>query len=574
MKVFLNIVKVVLYVIGFPLFLALAALNVSKVAAEAPSYGFMAWLGLVVAGVFGLVFLIAVLINTRKKSKKSIKRQMMNLIIWAFCLLAGFGIIVDVVVPPILDDATSGTLFYEDVAYNYQEQSEYNGDLIEQFIRYNIANGNIDPSVAYYELTSNEHAAEALVGDYVTEVQMTAYTNADSDGGYYDTYGDFYMPTSIGYPEEDLDDIISKLDETDKALYDFILDQYVNYDIRYSVMRAINTDKEWVYDANPQAGAFKKALTLQILEKMGPVNKAAQAEGVNYKVSEELTKLMKETYNKDIVTVLDLLLNNFQAMDKDGYTTLDTHCLIGYAQMDGRMTVPVIVHLLLDERPIKSDGNTNFNYILYNPGTDSYDVGVSKWTVLDMDGKPMQLDLTSLLGGLMNEEGNIDLSALMAGVTLSVDDMFAGNLLGLDSAVYPVVGSLNELVAAEELAGTTLELFLQYLPDEGTIILQIRPNNVARGVLGYQWMAWLNSGSLLFGIITVFSIRQLCFIFAGVCVISLYLIGLIREKLAEIECSDECCECDACDSETEAADEVVADEEAPSVEDELIVEGE
>ena len=58
--------------------------------------------------------------------------------------MTGVWFAVDQVLPDILDDATSGTITYEDVMYDYINKAEYHNLLLTKFIEMNLANGNLN----------------------------------------------------------------------------------------------------------------------------------------------------------------------------------------------------------------------------------------------------------------------------------------------------------------------------------------------------------------------------------------------------------------------------------------------
>ena len=69
-------------------------------------------------------------------------------------------------------------------------------------------------------------------------------------------------------------------------------------------------------------------------------------------------------------------------------------------------------------------------------------------------------------------------------------------------------------------------------------MLAIRPTNAKRGVLGYQYMAWLDSNNLLFAIISLYSVSNYLFLMGGVVVFLNFIIGLIRIKERDMKSSE------------------------------------
>ncbi len=229
-----------------------------------------------------------------------------------------------------------------------------------------------------------------------------------------------------------------------------------------------------------------------------------------------LKQYLSEGYrNKE---VRELIKTNFESIDKDGYATF-VGPWIDLAN-DDRMTIPTLIHLLINERDleevpflIRVDGE-----MLDDPTT---------WTVLDMVGDPMEFDL--------GEDGMGLLSPSLSG------------LLGLlfNDLVNDVLHGVSNTLEDENFVGAPV-----YIELSGGSVLYIVPTNVNiddlnaehikwleekgylhdRGVLDYKRMAWLDSNSLIVMITSLFSIRKLFLIFAGVIMITTYAIGLLREQ--------------------------------------------
>ena len=144
----LTVLEIFFYIIGMPLLIALAASFCVELYMKVPYYTFWPFVGVILAGVLCLVFFIVVLCVTRKKSRRTIRRQTMALIITVLCLTFLVGALVDVVLPDILTSMTSGTLTVEDVENNLEEQGDTNSFLVRRFIMSNMVNGNYDAKYA------------------------------------------------------------------------------------------------------------------------------------------------------------------------------------------------------------------------------------------------------------------------------------------------------------------------------------------------------------------------------------------------------------------------------------------
>lgn len=350
--------QIILHLVGFPLLTALViifSLNMFKLSI---SYGVMAFIGLIItvvmAGIYYLVFFLMA-----KSGKKSIFKQTIVSIIVASICLGGLWIVIDVALPDLLDDATSGTIFYEDLADDYDARAEVNRELLDEFIKRNYENGNLK--------------------------------------------------------------------------------------------------------------------------------------------SQKLSAYLEEGYRND--EVKELIKTNFQSIDKDGYVTF-VGPWIDMAN-DDRMTIPVLIHLVINEREF-----AEVAFLAREPGEDGemLDDPV-KWSVLDMLGEPMEFDLGP------------------DGMGLIPDNMVNAIKNLLQGSINTILSSVSDAIEDENVLGSPITIELA----EGTV-LTLTPSNYDRGVLDYQSMGWLDSNGLIIMITSLFSIRKLFLIFAGVLIITTYAIGLLREE--------------------------------------------
>lgn len=94
-------------------------------------YALAAWLGAIIVIVLAVVWLIATLVITRKKAKRSIERQMVSVTVWALILTVGFGALLNLALPDLIGGATSNTLFAEDLKEGWKDQAKFNGNLVK-----------------------------------------------------------------------------------------------------------------------------------------------------------------------------------------------------------------------------------------------------------------------------------------------------------------------------------------------------------------------------------------------------------------------------------------------------------
>ncbi|NMA60169.1 MAG: hypothetical protein GX959_06215 [Clostridiales bacterium] len=393
-----TVLKIFLFVIGFPALIALTVLSSIKIIQEGNSYGFWVFIGLILAVVFFLAYLITFIVtevkNKKSGTRKTAKNGLIALVLVAFIFTSGLWFAIDIVLPGILDDATSGTLLFDDVRENFEDQAEVNGKLLSDFITLNYENGNLDNDV-------------------------------------------------------------------------------------------------------------------------------------------ELDTYLKEGYKNERIKTL--IHTNFTNIDKNGYASYtSTGPWIGLA--DGsRLTIPVLIHLLFNERDINKElpylmdynyipkevtvtiKDSEGNIIKQDPdGGDPYypleeredpEGGVT-WSVLDMDGNPMEIKVGELLQGT------------------GMYGLIAPIIKGIGPSI---VGTLRKIVADENVVGAPIYIAINIDEvDPNNTALVLAPSNTSRGMLGYKNSAWLNSNNLLFAVISVFPTRIWLLIWGAIVVATSVLIGVIN----------------------------------------------
>ena len=386
MKALLKVLKAVCYVAGFPLLIALVVLANYKIYQQAPynagdlmgmgipfPYALAAWLGAIIVIALAVVWLIATLVITRKKAKRSIERQMVSVTVWALILTVGFGALLNLALPDLIGGATSSTLFAEDLKEGWEDQAKFNGNMVKKFVTLNVVNGTLSNDVNYYTATEDEE----VVGTYTTGV-----TAVDFQGVTYfnPTATELTMDDVTAWFEEEFGKGIDPLALTedqiaanpDTFLYSVLYNNYVLYDYHYCY----------------KAPEIRHAVARGLYENLKETNHKLVAEGFNN----------KEAY--------DLMKQNFTSIDRDGYVTFDD-CLLEFAN-SSRQTIPVLVNLILGQRDIGSGGDVSYDYKQYDPELGENDESVYRWTILDMDGNGMTVDLTSVVGLLKNAAVVVD----------------------------------------------------------------------------------------------------------------------------------------------------------------------
>ena len=391
MKKFL---KFILFLIGFPALLAFVVWKSMTVLEEGATYSFWPYVGIILAGVFFIAYFITFLVTGRKSKKnagnrKKVVGQVVALVIVSFVFTAGIWLVVDIPLPTILNDATSGTVTFDKLTEDYDDQAEQNGLLIDNFVKWNYENGNLDQSIS--------------------------------------------------------------------------LDEWL--------------ERGWSDPA-----------------------------------------------------VQELISVNFKSMDQNGYVTFRGPW-INLAD-DDRLTVPVLVHLIINQREFNEELDFILNYEMIpnvlktedhpedyedelRPLTDEEKEMLVKWSILDMQGTPMNIDialpdiqiagfsLTSLINNIINEAS---------------------------AEIVPLLTALNNAIGSEALAGTPIYFGIDAtdLKDGAKLSLSISSTVQARGMWDYKKSAWLNSNNLLFAVISIFPARQWLYIWGAVVVFASLAVGAIR----------------------------------------------
>lgn len=497
-----------------------------------PYYSFWPFVGVILAGILGLVFMTVALVVNRKKSKGSIRTKTVKVLIAFVCLSTGFGLILTYVFPDVIAFATQSTLYCEDLYYNGEKQAEKNAALERDLIMYNLLNGNLNNYGADGKIAENgDFSYKALVAHTEDNGKIIKYKNSFINERV-KSYEKTYEKTGINGIQVEVDALKSNARKYE--LYEFIYNQYVLND----------------YDFCFYNNVTRRAVALSILDY---IYTYYDYEG-----------MLKEGFNNPRFKAL--FQQNYDSFNQDGYLTYDDPLLL-YAQMSGRMTVPIVLRLILNQGwsytqssyngagglTYTEDGNCL--YQLYDPelvekfkanggkfeytgtitdqdgnsievkygfnedGWQMYENGVTKrplsWLVLDMLGDPMALttlDIANLLG---NQIYGIVQNVLNAFPTL-IDGL--GGLMQED---------LIEVVKAAA-GGAQLSIGL-CIDDNGLIAINLFPMNAPYGMLGYMQATWVDSDNLLMAVINVVSLRNWMAIFGAIGAVLIIAAGVCRD---------------------------------------------
>ncbi len=545
-----SIAAVILQILAFVPIIACTIPLALKGYGLAPNYTIWHFVGTIVAGLFGLIFMVIALVVQRKKSKSSVRTQTVKLLITFICLTCVFGLVLSYGLPDIVNSLTQTTLRMEDLYYLSESQMETNLSLERIFIRENILNGTLaDHKYAYSDMEAHQEENGTIV----------SYDNEFIDKKWKE-----YKEMSV----EGLDALIESMqkDQFKYELYECIYQSYILTDYDYAF--------KWKLDTGISDSRERKALAVAMVDYIyqDTLYEDYLEEGFGNPV---LDGLLGNEYSE----VKKLFDANWDNLTQDGYNTFDDPLLF-YAQMSSRMTVPVVVRLLLDDtwtytQPVygsdgtkyyKEDGNYLFemydstawaayeaimdgksddekypysgtlfngkamNYGYYNNPSDPDDLYNGwmifadgtvkrpvKWCVLDMDGNVMsvaKLDITNL------SVAGLDLGGL---ITTALDS-FPEIVDALGSLLTDDVAGLLRYATNGAVLGVSL-----FINDSGQLEINILPNNITFGVLGYMKHSWVQSNGLLMAVFGLASLRNYLYIFGAVGAILIVASGALRE---------------------------------------------
>ena len=531
-SVLFSVAAILLHVLAYlPIVIVSVVLGV-KCYNLMPYYSFWPFVGVILAGILGLVFMTVALVVNRKKSKGSIRTKTVKVLIAFVCLSTGFGLILTYVFPDVIAFATQNTLYCEDLYYNGEKQAEKNAALERDLIMYNLLNGNLNNYGADGKIAENgDFSYKTLIAHTEDNGKIIKYKNSFINERV-KSYEKTYEKTGINGIQVEVDALKSNARKYE--LYEFIYNQYVLND----------------YDFCFYNNVTRRAVALSILDY---IYTYYDYEG-----------MLKEGFNNPRFKAL--FQQNYDSFNQDGYLTYDDPLLL-YAQMSGRMTVPIVLRLILNHGwsytqssyngagglTYTEDGNCL--YQLYDPelvekfkanggkfeytgtitdqdgnsievkygfnedGWQMYENGVTKrplsWLVLDMLGDPMALttlDIANLLG---NQIYGIVQNVLNAFPTL-IDGL--GGLMQED---------LIEVVKAAA-GGAQLSIGL-CIDDNGLIAINLFPMNAPYGMLGYMQATWVDSDNLLMAVINVVSLRNWMAIFGAIGAVLIIAAGVCRD---------------------------------------------
>lgn len=544
----LRVAQAICYVLTFPVMILLAFLICMKIGDGAPYYTFWPYVSAIILALFGLIFLIVALIVNRKGTKRKAMQRTVSMLICVVVLTGVFGLAFDVILPDTIQNLTSNTLLVEDAFNNYEEKADEIIGYAHEFARLNLLNGNYDGRS--YDVMKKDADVIGWAANYASLETASEYLGWDEENGCF------------------IERTYTKgLSDLDVELYNWIYTNYVLTDYDYAFASEPGYVNSPANDPSGYTTVGRHAFCRALVDQYSEAYKKLCEEGI------QSTGMLGTTVSGN-PKLSWLFAKNYASMDLDGYLALNDDSGLGYAT-DNRMSIPVVLRLILNDRYSITD-NVNLEKINVNQVTETsikattyagyfvymhrpeiaaeiqatnavnyenglsttyyrasddnyyfvyeeggYVEGLVTWCVLDMLGTPMAVasmdNLTTVLADLVGR--------LIPGMdaTDTINNMLTSHADEL----------LNEKlmeVIKDATNGQRLYLTLCY-NDQGQTEINLVPQAVEVGVLGYQYMSWLELGHLLVTICGVLSLRNILYIFGAVAVVMVFAIGVLSAQI-------------------------------------------
>lgn len=531
-SVLFSVAAILLHVLAYlPIVIVSVVLGV-KCYNLMPYYSFWPFVGVILAGILGLVFMTVALVVNRKKSKGSIRTKTVKVLIAFVCLSTGFGLILTYVFPDVIAFATQNTLYCEDLYYNGSAQAEKNAALERDLIMYNLLNGNLNTYDESGKIAENgDFSYKTLIAHTEDNGKIIKYKNSFINERV-KSYETTYEKTGINGIQVEIDAL--KTNERKHELYEFIYNQYVLND----------------YDFCFYNNVTRRAVALSILDY---IYTYYDYEG-----------MLKEGFKNPRFKAL--FQQNYDSFNQDGYLTFDDPLLL-YAQMSGRMTVPIVLRLILNQGwsytqsayngagglTYTEDGNCL--YQLYDPElVEKFKADGGKFdftgTIMDQNGKTVEVKYGFNKDGWQMYENGVTKRPLswlvldMLGDPMALTTLDVANLLG--SQIYGIVQNVlnkfptlidsvgglmqKDLIEVVKAAANGAQLSIGLcIDDNGLIAINLFPMNAPYGMLGYMQATWVDSDNLLMAVINVVSLRNWMAIFGAIGAVLIIAAGVCRD---------------------------------------------
>lgn len=360
------------------------------------------------------------------------------------------------------------------------------------------------------------------------------------------------------YMEDLMEDYNTRADVNKTLLDDFIyINTYGNDNLVYlNTKKSEDDSNKLIFQlekSNEKIELRNDLLTLLKEERYDEYNEAL----VNWNLARKKAydKYRQEGYKSEQIKLLEA--KTFASINDDGYVTFKGPW-IDMAN-GGRLTIPALIHLLLDHRDLAGRE-------LPSVRDGKLATGKVKWGILDMMGPPIGISTMDFKDVLKAEKENLKRNnqlteekekelneriqkAQYANVRKvpamamplevlgepALKDLIIGDKenMELSGVATDLISIVQKVIMHENVTGAPIYIGIDTERGE----LHLVSSNVSRGTLGYQNAAWFNANALTFMLSSVFSIRKFFLIFSGIIGLISIATGVLKQ--GKLHCEEE-----------------------------------
>ncbi len=600
--------EIICHVLGFPVFLLTVIILDLKLFKNGAGYGIFPYGSVLLVLLGGIIYYAAYFILRKKIkkqkekdkekisvcAKKGVKLKIAHparkvgviLAIIVIVCTCGLWAVVDLALPDVIADATSSTIYWEDLSDNWTARSDVNKELLNTFITRSYYAGTLS------DKTLDEYLNEGIKNDEVSTLLKKEFASIDKNG-----YGtligpsiDFATNSRMTIPalvhlilderEPIKDENGNRLDEkipitTFKAVYvaDSESDEVVTNSL-YTYMRSAGnylifnqkTDQTGSVGSG-EAYALEEIASVERLKtyeqrpgylKVQYLDATSGSSSYNYIIDTnggnlhfDYTEVVKDSVIREIeVTqksndefILVVLENEtvYSYVIKGSDILLKNNDLFTFnygatftydRSINGETDVTAGTNTInsFDDQ-VLSNALVNCGEFLSHANDEH---GVWKDDSFDPSMFADCIILEKTTTEIYATWNALDMLGEPMGINLPLDAIMDISFMGINVGdlltenphlINDVFATVSALASNDLLAGSNLSITLDVTTGDITLI----PVNEDRGALDYMRSSWLNSNGLIFLLVSLFSLRKVTLIYAPILAILSYAIGVLLE---------------------------------------------
>lgn len=603
-----KILEIICHVLGFPIFLLTVIILDIKLFKNGAGYGIFPYGGVLLVVLGGIIYYGAYFILRKKieKQKEKNKEKILTserkgvklkiahparkagviLAIIVIVCTCGLWAVVDLALPDVIADATSDTIYWEDLSDNWTARSDVNRELLETFITRSYYAGTLS------DKTLDEYLDEGIKNDEVSTLLKKEFASIDKNG-----YGtligpsiDFATNSRMTIPallhlilderEPIKDESGNRLDEkipitTFKAVcVDGLGSDAITLNGLYTYMRSAGN--YLIFNQKTDQTGYVGSGEAYALEEIASINKLKTYEqrpgylkvqyldatsgnsSYNYivdtngdKLYFDYTEVAKDLVIREIeltqasdsefkLVVLEngdvhsyVIQGNNILLQRDGLFIFDYGATFTYdLSINGEQTV------IQGTNTINSFDDIVLSNALVDCGNflshANDEQGVWNENSFEMDVFTNCIILEKTTTEIYATWNALDMLGEPMGVNLPIDAIMDISFMGLNIGdllssnphlINDIFATVSALASNDLLAGSNLSISLDVTTGDVTL----SPVNEERGALDYMRSSWLNSNGLIFLLVSLFSLRKITMIYAPILAILSYAIGVLIE---------------------------------------------